>query len=974
MESGSVGAGALTKSKIQDSSRDGGKHQVKLPQSDRKLPPSEDISNIKENVNNNASLSCDPDYGEDASEAHYQDSASARINDDVPVEVREEAVHDDVQMQSHNVEDASHPSNNGRSSVTEAQGNHVTTTITTTTKKSKQCLQVDVGGCGDHRDTNSTSKEKSVTRKIIKEENVCDELPVYNDIAMDPSPNYQNNATNSTQHPADNRTKSHCRETKILIQNRQALEEQEKIDNENTQILLVYVDETSNESVLMVDENNTQTKEDNKTAMSTSNLVETVIVKNEQSTEDSLKKTIVKDETIDSAPSCNLKTARPTEHKQMEICDTDDSRRNGNIADNVVSERNAPRCSPRTSAVKINGGAGDVKSVIPVEPAATYGKKQTTNGQQVLRVSSSNKPLESDVFKEPSTCSQLKQPTLDGTRRQNGENVIMGSDNNNNSSRVAKSETVISQFNMFPTEKDVMAAVYQNTAETSHLTGNCGLMNSQSSSTSVVSTHSGCSSYIPSDLQPNSSYPEAQSSHSKWFANQVNLAAALCVANNSSYQDVHGSSPLIPQRSPQQRNVFSPSYQKDFSQFVLQSPKPNVHGNQNISPSMLCSPSTNLFETLMYQSENPFSPSASRSDTGRNYSNVQDLDELMSAQQAYQPRQPPCFMNTSAHSTSQQANRSQDVNWNSMNQPATLPGVASLLPSSSVHHAEGRPSSSSAGHTPYNTRDRYASNSVLPSMSNVAVEHVRPQKDTNSLIACNSNVVIEEYTATQYQEILQRPELGHGHGNRNWNAAPHEDRDCQGRPNQHKTRPRKQNISESSSAPHLASKQSSSGKGTKRSHSNTDHSASVTSSSTKKACHSPTEEDSKGYVNYQIASTIHTLKPRHIVSWYIDFLIKENENITDMSHSYSIPAGIFDDRDFYFMESLLKRMSFPTKKFANWMQVNFPSININAIDFSEGRRRQQNFIIDEAKYWSERTQVDIINEVFYHFQSVRDQK
>ena len=935
MESGSVWAGAITQSKVQLSSSDGSKTQDKLPKDQEKQPgceqltPGPDACSNKENTNNSAHQTGNTECNKDESVTHYQYYTSACGDKFVPVHYRQESGHD--------VQGSPQPSKKYPGNVAYVQGDHA---ITTTTN-SKVCLAFDADGCGNYKDLNSGVRGLPV----IKMEKTGDEPAIYNDIAMDPSSSHQNNKTpNPAQHTAGSiTTNAHCSKTKQIIQNNQ---QGGKPQGENTQILLVYVEETNNESAQQVDDN--REAKQIKTSASGSNLAQGVIIKNEESASVHFNKPcIVKQEVMENNSSYNLEKAQPKEHnEQMEICPTTDR---GN-------DRNAA-----SSASDIT--AGITKTVTFVQPICE--NKQASSGQQVIYAPGTNKPMASDVFKDPN--KHLREPMFDGTGRQTGENTMLVLDHSSSNSRLAKPDSVISQFNMFPTEKDVMAAVYQNTAETSHLTSNSGFMITQSNSTSVVSTHSGCSSYILNDFQPSSSYPGTQGSHSKWFANQVNLAAALCVANNSNYQDVQGSSPLIPQRSPQQRNMLSPTYQKDFSQFVLQSPKPSVHGNQTISPSMLCSPSTNLFDTLMYQSENPFSPTGSRSDTSRGYSSVQDLDELMSAhhmqQSVYQSRQAPIYLNSSAHPDNQQANRSQDMNWNSMNQPTSLPGVGSLLSSN-----QGRPSGGNTGQPPYKARERFVGNSALPNMDNVAVENVRQQKDAN-------NIVMEEYTATQYQEMLQKHDAGQVEDNRNWNAAPHEERECQGQgQGQNKSRPRKQNISESNSAPHLAGKQlTPGGKGTKRSHSNTDNNSS-TPSSAKKACEIPPEEDSKGYVNYQIASTIHTLKPRHIVSWYIDFLIKENENITDMSHSYSIPAGIFDDRDFYFMDSFLKRTTFPTKKFANWMQANFPSINIDAIDFSEGRRKTQNYIVDEAKYWSERTQADIINEVFYHFQTVRDQK
>ncbi|XP_046547538.1 uncharacterized protein LOC124257503 [Haliotis rubra] len=68
----------------------------------------------------------------------------------------------------------------------------------------------------------------------------------------------------------------------------------------------------------------------------------------------------------------------------------------------------------------------------------------------------------------------------------------------------------------------------------------------------------------------------------------------------------------------------------------------------------------------------------------------------------------------------------------------------------------------------------------------------------------------------------------------------------------------------------------------------------------------------KAAEKYQISTNVHTLKPRHMISWYIDHLIQENENITQISKSYTIPVNIFQSKDMYFMEALLKKTDFPT--------------------------------------------------------------
>ncbi|KAK6176845.1 hypothetical protein SNE40_015070 [Patella caerulea] len=113
-----------------------------------------------------------------------------------------------------------------------------------------------------------------------------------------------------------------------------------------------------------------------------------------------------------------------------------------------------------------------------------------------------------------------------------------------------------------------------------------------------------------------------------------------------------------------------------------------------------------------------------------------------------------------------------------------------------------------------------------------------------------------------------------------------------------------------------------------------------------------------------------SMQPKHIISWYLDHLIGENEEITEMSKSFTIPVNIFGSDDFYFMDSLTKTVSFPTPKFLQWMKASFPDINANAIDFyQKGGKRI--IIPDPKRYWQDKQPHDIIKEVFYQFQEER---
>ena len=50
-------------------------------------------------------------------------------------------------------------------------------------------------------------------------------------------------------------------------------------------------------------------------------------------------------------------------------------------------------------------------------------------------------------------------------------------------------------------------------------------------------------------------------------------------------------------------------------------------------------------------------------------------------------------------------------------------------------------------------------------------------------------------------------------------------------------------------------------------------------------------------------------QPGHIIAWYIDFLIHENEDRTQISRAFTLPVNLFHTEDFYFLDSLRKKVS-----------------------------------------------------------------
>nr|KAG5692454.1 hypothetical protein BaRGS_010164 [Batillaria attramentaria] len=123
-------------------------------------------------------------------------------------------------------------------------------------------------------------------------------------------------------------------------------------------------------------------------------------------------------------------------------------------------------------------------------------------------------------------------------------------------------------------------------------------------------------------------------------------------------------------------------------------------------------------------------------------------------------------------------------------------------------------------------------------------------------------------------------------------------------------------------------------------------------------------------------SNVHTLKPGHIIAWYIDYLIHENEDRTQISRAFTLPVNLFHTDDFYFLDSLRKKVRFPSQKFLAWMQRHLPSLNAHAIDFREGRpagdANPGSLDSGVGCYadwsWHNKTKRDIIHDVFFFFQ------
>ena len=57
-----------------------------------------------------------------------------------------------------------------------------------------------------------------------------------------------------------------------------------------------------------------------------------------------------------------------------------------------------------------------------------------------------------------------------------------------------------------------------------------------------------------------------------------------------------------------------------------------------------------------------------------------------------------------------------------------------------------------------------------------------------------------------------------------------------------------------------------------------------------------------------LTGNVLTLKPSHIIAWYIDFLIQENEDRTQISKAFTLPVNLYHADDFYFLDALRKKV------------------------------------------------------------------
>lgn len=129
----------------------------------------------------------------------------------------------------------------------------------------------------------------------------------------------------------------------------------------------------------------------------------------------------------------------------------------------------------------------------------------------------------------------------------------------------------------------------------------------------------------------------------------------------------------------------------------------------------------------------------------------------------------------------------------------------------------------------------------------------------------------------------------------------------------------------------------------------------------------PKDETHGGKHKYYVVnpSEINCMPPKSLISKYIDFLILENESITNISKSSNPPVDVYVTEDMYFMDSLKFNAPFPSKKFIEWVASFYPRLNFFEMKF-KGRYPQ----VQRGKLLKPdpRSTQQILEDTFYFFQ------
>lgn len=122
---------------------------------------------------------------------------------------------------------------------------------------------------------------------------------------------------------------------------------------------------------------------------------------------------------------------------------------------------------------------------------------------------------------------------------------------------------------------------------------------------------------------------------------------------------------------------------------------------------------------------------------------------------------------------------------------------------------------------------------------------------------------------------------------------------------------------------------------------------------------------------------VRSIDHKGLVSKYIDYLLIENEHITEMSKSVSIPIENCVMDDPYLMDIVRVKIPFPTPKYLQWLSAYYPSIQVDwpairkelaTFNGVGGRKPKRTYFMDRRPCHI------LLGESFYFFQREKDKQ
>ena len=124
-------------------------------------------------------------------------------------------------------------------------------------------------------------------------------------------------------------------------------------------------------------------------------------------------------------------------------------------------------------------------------------------------------------------------------------------------------------------------------------------------------------------------------------------------------------------------------------------------------------------------------------------------------------------------------------------------------------------------------------------------------------------------------------------------------------------------------------------------------------------------------------SDVRSIDHKGLISKYIDYLLVENEHITEMSKSVSIPIENCVMDDPYLMDIVRVKIPFPTPKYLQWLTAYYPTIQVDwpairkelaAFNGTGGKKPKRTYFVDRRPCHI------LLGESFYFFQREKDKQ